>query len=366
MNSSRPSETFPLLWLNDLRLQAESQRGWLWQGYIAPGNVTLLTSQWKAGKTTLLSILLDRMKAGGDLAGRPVRAGRALVVSEESPAHWYLRSQKFDFTDQVCWLCRPFSGKPRLAEWHALLDQIHTLHEQVGLDLVAIDPLASFLPGGSENDADAMLRALLPLQRLTTAGPAVLVQHHPRKRVSADGQWARGSGALSGYVDILIEMHWYEEAADADRRRRLLAWSRYDETPRQLVIELNAAGTDYVCLGDFEEEASRLLHPTLWQVLESARTKLTRKEIFEQWPRDRGKVDPTSLWRLLERAVEEGDLNREGIGVKSDPFRYWLPSLEEKWAADPMARLQQTIADNAREFLRNFPPTPFSDREDLE
>ncbi len=44
-------------------------------------------------------------------------------------------------------------------------------------------------------------------------------------------------------------------------------------------------------------------------------------------------------------AVEDSDLNREGIGVKSDPFRYWLPSLEEKWRDDPMARLQQTITD---------------------
>src|SRR5437879_11374533 len=103
MNSpSSPSALLPLLWLDDLRLQAESQRTWLWPGYLAPGNVTLLTSQWKAGKTTLLSILLDRMKAGGTLAGRPVRPGRAVVVSEESPAPGVLRSQKFDFAAHGC------------------------------------------------------------------------------------------------------------------------------------------------------------------------------------------------------------------------------------------------------------------------
>src|SRR3954447_18432895 len=179
-------------------------------------------------------------------------------------------------------------------------------------------------PGRSENDADAMLTALLPLQRLTAAGPAVLVQHHPRKRASPDGQSARGSGALSGYVDVLLEMHWYEQAADNDRRRRLLAWSRYDETPRQLVIELNAAGTDYACLGDFEEEAARPLRPPLWQILAGARTRLTRKQVLEQWPPDQPKVDPASVWRLLEGAVASGDLKREGTGLKNDPFRYWL------------------------------------------
>src|SRR5437763_4222758 len=352
------------LTLAELRGAAEARPRWLWQGYLAAGNVTLLTSQWKAGKTTLLSILLDRMKTGGMLAGRAVRPGRAVVVSEESPAHWHLRSQKFDFAGHVCWLCRPFNGKPRLDQWHALLDQLRSLHEQVSLDLVVIDPLASFLPGRSENDAGAMLTALLPLQRLTAAGLAVLVLHHPRKRTSADGQWARGSGALSGYVDVLIEMHWYEQAADNDRRRRLLAWSRYDETPRQLVIELNAAGTDYACLGDFEEEASRLLRPPLWQILASARTKLTRKQVLEQWPPDQPKVDPTSVWRLLERAVESGELKREGTGLKNDLFRYWLPSLEELWQTDPFAHLEQLMADNAREVLLGRPPTPFSQYKD--
>src|SRR5262249_8766964 len=147
---------------------------------------------------------------------------------------------------------------------------------------------------------------------------------------------------------------------------RLLAWSRYDETPRQLVIELNAAGTDYASLGDFEEEASRPLHSPLRQILGSTRTKLTRKHILEQWPPDQPKPDPASVWRLLEAAVASGDLKREGTGLKNDPFRYWLPSLEELWRTDPMARLEQLMADNARDLLRNLPPTPFSERPDLE
>src|SRR5262249_44299884 len=56
---------------------------WLWHGFVAGGNVTLLTSQWKAGKTTLLSLLLSRRKQGGQLAGLPVKPGKTVVVSEE-------------------------------------------------------------------------------------------------------------------------------------------------------------------------------------------------------------------------------------------------------------------------------------------
>src|SRR5262249_11081689 len=153
--------------LPELQAASQARAGWLWQGYLAHGNVTLLTSQWKAGKTTLLSVLLACLNTGGLVAGLPVRPGKAVVVSEESPAHWAGRSQKLDFGDHVLWLCRPFRGKPRREERLALVDYLTALSLQRGLDLVVIDPLAAFLPGLSENNAASLLDMLLPLQRLT-------------------------------------------------------------------------------------------------------------------------------------------------------------------------------------------------------
>jgi ABC-type multidrug transport system ATPase subunit len=44
--------------------------------YLAAGKTTLLTSQCKIGKTTLLTVLLAKMKAGGELAGRRVATAR--------------------------------------------------------------------------------------------------------------------------------------------------------------------------------------------------------------------------------------------------------------------------------------------------
>src|SRR3954449_13239151 len=81
---------------------------WLWYGYLAPGNVTLLTSQWKSGKTTLVSVLLSRLKGGGELAGLRVAPGRAVVVSEEDAAHWLRRCDKLGLGDEVGFFCRPF------------------------------------------------------------------------------------------------------------------------------------------------------------------------------------------------------------------------------------------------------------------
>src|SRR5690348_15100968 len=76
----------------ELAAQAEadtsSNLSWLWHGYLAAGQVTVLTSQWKTGKTTLLSVLLERMHSGRALAGRNVQIGRAAVITEESGVHW--------------------------------------------------------------------------------------------------------------------------------------------------------------------------------------------------------------------------------------------------------------------------------------
>ena len=50
---------------------------WLWEGYLMPGDVTLLTSLWKTGKTTLLAGLLQSLGTGTPFLGRATRPGRA-------------------------------------------------------------------------------------------------------------------------------------------------------------------------------------------------------------------------------------------------------------------------------------------------
>src|SRR5437879_4686559 len=113
----------PGLSLEELSRNAQHEIKWLWQGYLAPENMTLLTSQWKAGKTTLLAVLLAKLKTGGELAGLAVRPGRAAVISEESATIWHGRRKKLDFGDHVWW-CHPFRGKPTREEWQGLMDRV--------------------------------------------------------------------------------------------------------------------------------------------------------------------------------------------------------------------------------------------------
>jgi hypothetical protein len=163
---------------------------------------------------------------------------------------------------------------------------------------------------------------------------AVELLHHPRRAGGAPGALSRGSGALLGFVDILIEMTGRRGTDDGSRVRRLRAWSRYQSTPRDLLIELTADGTDYLRVAELaestEDAAAAPLHDGLRLVLEGASTRMTRLEILGQWlPDFRPAPDEGTLCRWLNRAVEKGQVSREGTGRRNDPFRYWLPEREE-------------------------------------
>jgi hypothetical protein len=319
---------FQLVWGSaGLAAAAHIDTPWPWQGFLAPGAITLLTSQWKSGKTTLASILLAKLETGGQLAGLSVTPGRAIVISEESPVHWQRRHQKLGFGDHIGWFCRPFPGKPRPEEWRAFIDNLTDLHARCPFSLVLIDPLAAFLPVRSENDATTMLEALMPLQTLAARGPAFLIAHHPSKGETLPGQAARGSGALSGFADILIEMRLFPHAKDDDRRRRLQAFSRFPETPRRLAIELTPDSTDYIAVDLPLQQEFAAGWPILRGILALATEKLPRAEIRRRWP-GLPTPDETTLYRWLEEAVTQGLACRDGRGRRNHPFRYWLPEKE--------------------------------------
>jgi hypothetical protein len=212
-----------------------------------------------------------------------------------------------------------------------------------------IDPLASFLPGYDENSAGALLDALLPLARLTQQGAAVLLMHHPRKHAPSEGQLARGSGALSGFVDVLLEMSWLRAPSASDRRRRLRAWSRYDETPRQLVMELDETGTLYRAQGSEDETEITESESALRRALAGAGFRMTRQEVRERWPADVPLPNPVTLWRWLEQGVQRGQIVRTGAGRKNNPFRYALPGQSLSDDVPALAPLAEELGISERE-----------------
>jgi hypothetical protein len=354
---TNPSSANPYVPLSyaDLQPAAQAPRDWLWQGYLRPGAVTLLTSLWKSGKSTLLAVLLSRLKSGGVLAGLPVRAGRAVVVSEEPPQLWWERGHNLALDGPVQWFCKPFQGKPAAQQWLDLLALIGRMHDRQPLDLLAIDPLANLASMRTENDAAEMLKAVAPLQRLTSRGVSVLLCHHPKKGPVLPGQAARGSGALSAYADIILEMQAVCRRNPQDRRRRLRAYSRYAATPPTWVIEWTADGADYLGLGPSAEPDFAHGWPVLQALLANAEGPMTRRALFRAWPDSAAAPAKLTLWKWLTRTVREGHVLQQGSGTRKEPYQYSLPGMSEKWQANFVADFIRSLEPDAE------PPQPQMD-----
>jgi hypothetical protein len=288
---------------------------WLWEGLIALDAITLLSALEKTGKTTLLSLLLDRRREGGQLLGRPVLPGRTVVCSEESHTLWALRQPPLDFGSQVEFH-RPIDSTPTPRRWRRYIDYLLGLPFE-SFDLLVIDTVMAFLPAAQNNPA-ALRRALEELRVVSGMPAGVLLLH----QASAPRGRSRARGPLTAFADILIEM----QAPSGDRfsrRRNIYGVGRYPGTLQQVSAELNAEGTDYVVLDPaLPEPASCPLLETLTRVLSQSAGPLTRQEILSRWPESEPPPSANLLWRALTRGYDQGLLIRSGEGTKTDAYRY--------------------------------------------
>ena len=304
---------------------------WLWDGYLAPGKITLLTSQWKTGKTTLLTGLLRSLERGEPFLGRPVRAGKALVVSEESIEIWAERLAAMPLGPGVQLLARPFLHRPSVDEWNALIEDACLRRLDGQFDLFIIDPMAKFLPGAWESNAGILFDVLDPLHLLTNEGASVLLLHHPRKKLSEPGHTARGTGALLGFVDIALELNRFGRLNSDSRRRQILALSRNPRTPERLVYEWDHSTGLFTYLRDptsaqFERNWAQLL-----QILKQRKKAATHHELLMDWPSDQDRPAVSVLYEWLNRAFAEKRIRREGDGTRTNPWRYRLENEDDQY-----------------------------------
>src|SRR6266852_5279118 len=102
---------------------------WLWDGVLADGAVTLLSAPEKIGKTTLLSLLLDRRRAGGELLGRTVYPGKTVLCTEENRRLWALRQPPLDFGPDLIFH-HPKGDCPSRGRWKRFIDDLIELSFQ--------------------------------------------------------------------------------------------------------------------------------------------------------------------------------------------------------------------------------------------
>lgn len=293
---------------------------WIWNGFLRRGEVTLLAALWKAGKTTLLAHLLRALGKGGEFLGRQLIPSRVLYVTEESEARWAARRDAVGLEDHIHFLVRPFATKPRHERWEEFLHHVGGLIESNGYDVVVMDTLANLWPVRDENDASAVQAALMPLHSMIDRVALQLV-HHTRKSDGSEATASRGSGALTGFVDTIVEFRRYLPGERGDRRRVLSGYGRHDETPQELVIELTDGG--YVAHGDRESIQCRELGDIIATVLPPRRPGLNADQILEAWPEDT-RPGRNRFFAALKAGVDCGAWQRSGSGKKGSPYLFWL------------------------------------------
>jgi hypothetical protein len=284
---------------------------WIWEAVITEGAVTLLSAPEKVGKTTLLSLLLDRRRTGGELLGRTVYPGRTVLCSEENDDLWALRQPPLDFGPELLFHT-PAGESPSRGRWKRFIDDLIELsYRQDPFDLLVIDTAVRFLPlGGRNNKVLQWVLAQLSLVAGLPAGVLVLNQSRNAQR------------PLAAFADIVIEMAIPRGSAPT-RRRTFTGVGHNPDTLQAVSAELNADGTDYLLSPDGTPPCPSLL-ATLQALLQASPVPLTRRELLACWPEPAPR--PDTLWRTLTRGVERGLFVVQGSGTKTDALRYGLPS----------------------------------------
>lgn len=282
---------------------------WIWEGVVAEGAVTLLSAPEKVGKTTLLSLLLDRRRAGGQLLGRTVYPGKTVLCSEEKDALWALRQPPLDFGPGLLFHT-PAGDCPSRGRWKRFIDDLLKLSfRDDAFDLLVIDTAVHFLPLGERNKKTrTWALAQLSLVAGTPAGVLVLNQSRNVQR------------PLAAFADIVIEMAIPRGSAPT-RRRSFTGVGRYPGTLGAVSAELNSEGTDYRVLPGGAPPCPPLL-ATLEALLGASPVPLTRRQLLARWPQSAPRAD--TLWRALARGVERGLFMVRGSGTKTDALRYGL------------------------------------------
>jgi len=231
----------------ELAAIAPAEPDYLVEGLLVRGGKTSLDGKAKHGKTTLVFDLLRACIERRPWAGHKTNlSGRVLYCTEQTEATLGepLARAGLTTTDDVLFL--RFTDVAPLS-WPARAKLIDRLAGEHQAEMVIIDTINQWfgLRRDEENDAGAMLERLLPLERLTQQGRAVLLIRHDRKSSGEIGDSARGSSAVTGAVDVVLALRRAEKAPASIRI--LEGLGRFRAVPERIVLELTDDG--YIAQG---------------------------------------------------------------------------------------------------------------------
>jgi AAA domain len=278
--------------------------------------------------------LIEAMLANRPFLGRSASCRGVLVLSEERPVTIAEKARRFHQGSGAHLLTRDQAHGVR---WLTVVEQAVAYSQQHGLDVLVVDTWDKWtgLKGDEENKAGTILTALDPLMRAASTGLAVVVVAHQRKASGELGEAVRGSNALTGGVDVVVEIE--RTRSESQTVRVLQAVSRFGSTPDRLVIELE--DTEYR-LADLETSADSQ-NAAIDDAIAAADRKPSASEIAAETG-----IGESTVRRRLEGRRDAGEVARTGTGRKGDPYR---------WASSPIVCTGRNLLGDA-----NNPNRPYA------
>jgi hypothetical protein len=293
----------------DLRDLPNESVEWLWHGYIGKGLLTLLASPPKSGKSTMLWHLIATMQKGEPFLEHRTHSVGTTIFTEEATATLSQRRDLFGIGDRPIHAVQLQPG----ITWPKVVLYAKERITRHGDSLLIFDTISRFWGAQDENDAAEQIRLIGPLFALVRHyGVAAVLVHHTRKHRGWEGRGVRGSNALPGAVDIILEFGRLSPADTSSTRRRLDGLSRFSETPQTLIADLR--GGTYVV----NDEVELTREPDIIRLV-SETEECTASRLADELG-----LSERQVQRVLSGMVNRGVLERTGAGSGSSPFVYQL------------------------------------------
>ena len=216
--------------------------------YVVAGAITEISGKIKsAGKTTFVLAMARAVLDGQLFMGYTTVKSPVVYLTEQPDASFGIAIGRAGLEEREDFFL--LSYKDTFArDWELIVQTTASKCKEIGSKLVFIDTLPQFagMEGNQENDSGAAMKAMKPLQSLTSEGIAVVVVRHDRKSGGEVGDAGRGSTAWGGAADTLVNIT-RGEGNSLPTVRNLSCISRFDGPPDKLVIDFREG--EYIALG---------------------------------------------------------------------------------------------------------------------
>lgn len=224
---------------------------WLWPERIPLGRISLLVGRPGEGKSFLTTDMTARVSTGRTWPdGSACPCGSVILVSAEDDPHDTIRP-RLDAHGADVRRVHLLATVRRRGEGGRLVEAMFTLEDLPALTealerqpdcrLIVIDPIGSFIGGGTDSHRDNEVRAVLaPVAQLAERyGPAVLIVAHRRKSAGTIADdLAIGSRAFTGIARAV----WHLTRDTDDKRRRLLLSGKNNLAPEGTGLAFDIGG----------------------------------------------------------------------------------------------------------------------------